>query len=592
MSQTPMMRQYEEAKAQHPGMLLLFRMGDFYELFGADAERAARLLQLTLTSRDKQIPMAGFPHHALETHLRRLLAAGERVAVCEQVEDPAEAKGLVRREVLRVVTPGTLLDEALLEPTRSNRLAAAWPVAARVALAWIELASGRLQVHECTAQAFADELAHLDAAELLWPDSAAPPTLSPTLSLTLRPRASFDLSTAQRLLQRHFGVQTLEGFGVRDDAPCVPAAGALLAYLHETLKGNLQHVTRLEPHRSEATLYLDQATRRGLELLRSQRDDRREGSLLGCLDRTATAMGARLLADWLVAPLVELAPIRARHDAVAELVANPALRLRLRDHLEGLPDLARLTTRISTDRANPRDLAGLGAVLARIPRLKADLQAGQSGLMGDIRDHLHEAAPLRAALTAALVDQPPLAARDGGLIRPGYSAELDELREAATSGKNWIARFQAQEIERTGIASLKIGFNRVFGYYIEVTHAQSSKVPADYQRRQTLKNAERYITPELKAYEDKVLRAEDQSKALEYELFRMLRDQAAAEAVALLATAERLATLDVLLALADLAERGRWVRPEMTTEPECLIDQGRHLVVELTLPAGVFVPND
>lgn len=592
MSLTPMMRQFEEAKAQHPGMLLLFRMGDFYELFGADAERAARLLQLTLTSRDKQIPMAGFPFHALEGHLRRLLAAGEKVAICEQVEDPAQAKGLVRREVVRVVTPGTLTDDALLEPKRANRLAAAWPSGPLVGLAWVELASGKLQTHEAAADRLAEELQHLEAAELLWPESTPPPLTDPEVCLTLRPRATFDLRRAQRDLRTHFQVQTLEGFGIRDDALAVAAAGALLGYLRETLKGSVQHLTRLEPVRDDQFMYLDPSTRRGLELTRTQRDERREGSLLNCLDRTATAMGARLLAEWLHAPLLDLDRIRARQAAVDDFVRQPAWRGHVREQLDGLPDLARLTTRISTDRASPRDLAALGMVLSRMPRLRAVLSSAKAPLLAELAGRLHEGAELRAMLAAALVDHPPLSPKEGGLIRPGYHAELDQLREIAASGKNWIARFQAQEIARTGIQSLKVGFNRVFGYYLEVTHAQAAKVPADYQRKQTLKNAERYITPELKEYEDKVLRAEDRAMALEFELFRGLRERAAAETIPLLDAAESLATLDVLLAFAELAERWRWVAPELNAEPVCDIDQGRHPVLEQSLAASAFVPND
>lgn len=592
MSLTPMMRQYEAAKAQHPDMLLLFRMGDFYELFGADAERAARLLHLTLTSRDKQIPMAGFPYHALDGHLRRLLAAGEKVAICEQVEDPATAKGLVRREVVRVVTPGTLTDEALLEPKRPNRLASAWPVGTRVGLAWVELSTGQLQVHEAAPQRLAEELARLEAAELLWPEGTPPPAGLGETCVTVRPRLDFDLLRARSALQSHFRVQTLEGLGIRDEAPAVAAAGALLAYLRETLRTDLAHLNRLVPYREDQVMFLDPATRRGLELTRTQREDRREGSLLGCLDRTSTAMGARLLAEWVQAPLLDLEQIRARHAAVAELLAQPAWRQRLRKHLESLPDLARLTTRISTDRATPRDLAALAIVLQRLPGLRADLASAQTPMLAELCRQLHQANELRDLLAAALVEQPPLSPKEGGLIRSGYHAELDELRSIAADGKNWIARFQAQEIARTGIPSLKVGFNRVFGYYLEVTHAQAAKVPPDYQRKQTLKNAERYITQELKEYEDKVLRAEDRAIALEYELFRALRERAAAEAIPLLNTAERLATLDVLLTFAELADRWQWICPEMTTEPVLEIEQGRHPVLEQSLPASAFVPND
>jgi DNA mismatch repair protein MutS len=598
MTTTPMMQQYREAKAKHPGTLLLFRMGDFYELFFEDAEVGAKALQLTLTSRDKQVPMAGFPHHALDGHLRRLLQAGFRVAICEQVEDPAEAKGLVRRDVVRVVTPGTLTDDSLLEPRRANHLAAAVLQGGLVGLAWIDPSTGLFHAVDLPLPRFLDELVRREVSELLWPEGqpaevveSVRPAL-PRLTVTTRPDWTFERTTAWQTLLRQFGVQTLQGFGFDDDQPCLRSAGAVLLYLEETLKAGLVHVTRLRPFRPEEALALDAVTRRSLELTRTLREGRREDALLGTIDRTVTAMGARLLHDWLLAPLTEPVRINGRLDAVGELKEQHAFRRDLREELGHVQDLQRLTTRAGTGRASPRDLAAVAATLCRLPAIKALVTGRRSALLGELEGQLELCPDLRKAITEALVDAPPLSPRDGGLIRPGYNAELDELRDVSRGGKEWIARFQAAEIARTGINSLKVGFNRVFGYYIEITHAHASRVPPDYQRRQTLKNAERYVTPELKTYEDKVLRAEDRAKELEYDLFVQLRDRVAAEARRLLQTAEVLAQLDVLSALADLADARGYCRPEICTEPVLEITEGRHPVLDVLLPAGTFVPND
>jgi DNA mismatch repair protein MutS len=595
---TPMMQQYQQAKRQHPDTLLLFRMGDFYELFHDDAVAASRLLGLTLTSRDKQVPMAGFPHHALEPQLKKLIEAGQRVAICEQVEDPAEAKGLVKREVIRVVSAGTLTEDALLDPRKANHLAAVVLEGSKAGLAWVELSTGQFQAFDLPALRIADELTRLDVAELLWPEAQPQLLLErlrvalPRFSLTLRPDWHYKSDSSRDALQEHFGVRTLEGFGFDDEALCLAAAGALLRYLKDMVKSSLAHLNRLTPYHAEERLLLDAATRRGLELTRTQREDRRDGSLLSSLDRTITSMGARLLQQWLFSPLLAVEPINARLDAVAELKEQAALRRDLRDGLRELPDLARLTTRASTGRATPRDLAAIGLALGLVPILKDALGMARATLLVQLADRLAPCPDLRGALARALVQSPPQSPKDGGVIRPGFHAELDHLRDTARGGKEWIAQFQAAEIERTGINSLKVGFNQVFGYYIEVTHTHAAKVPADYQRKQTLKNAERYITPELKHYEDQVLRAEERSRQLEYELFLQLRDQAAAQAGDLLQTADALAALDVLLALAETAECGNYCRPVVTDELETHLVAARHPVLEQALPAGTFVPND
>jgi DNA mismatch repair protein MutS len=595
---TPMMKQYQEAKARHPDMLLLFRMGDFYELFFDDAETAARLLQITLTSRDKQVPMAGFPYHQLEAYLRRLLELGQRVAICEQIEDPALASGLVKRDVVRVVTPGTLTEDALLDPRSANHLAAVCLKGDDAGLAWVELSTGSFHAFDLPFQRVPEELGRLEVAECLWPDNQPAALLEPLkatlpqLGVTIRPDWNFEPRATHEALRRHFGVSTMEGFGFHDDQLCLRAAGAVLEYLQETLRASLAHLGRLQPYRTSEVLILDTVTRRSLELTRTLREGKREGTLLAAVDRTVTAMGARLLNDWLLAPLTDRGRIEARLDAVAEMKGQHAFRKELREALNQAPDVARLTTRASTGRASPRDLAAVASALRLLPSIKALITARKAPLLNDLETQLELCPDLRTSLEAALDETPPSSAKEGGIIRPGYHAELDRLRDTSRGGKEWIARFQAQESERTGIPSLKVGFNKVFGYYIEITHTHAQKIPGDYQRKQTLKNAERYITPELKTYEDQVLRAEEKSRELEYELFVQLRDQVATQARRLLQTAEVLAQLDVLAGLAELADIQNYCRPQLSDEPGLAMVQSRHPVLEQWLPAGVFVPND
>jgi DNA mismatch repair protein MutS len=595
---TPMMQQYREAKARHPGMLLFFRNGDFYELFEDDAELGSRLLGITLTKRDKEIPMAGVPHHALDRYLAKLLQAGHRVAICEQVEDAAQAKGLIRREVTRVVTPGTLTEDNLLDPRRSNHLAAVWPRGEEAGLAWVELSTGQFQAADVPWSRLADELGRLAPAECLIAEGG-PAQLAerlreaaPTTALTDRPGWTFDPATARATLFRHFGVNTLGGFGFDDDQPCLVAAGSLLLYVQETLKASLGHLSRLRPYRQNRFLFLDEVTRRSLELTRTLRDGERPGSLLSVLDRSVTPMGARLLQEWVVAPLAERPAIEARLDAVEELARENGLRAELRAALEEAFDLQRLTSRISTGRASPRDLAGVRDTLRLLPRVKAKVTARRARLLNDLESRLELCPDLRELLDGALVDQPPVNAREGELIRPGYDAELDELHAITRDGKEWMARFQAQEITRTGIPSLKVAYTQNVGYYIEITHTHAAKVPPEYRRKRTLKNAERYETPELKAYEEKVMSAQEKIYQREYDLFLMLRDRVAAQTGRLLQTAEVLATLDVLASLAELAMSREYCRPALCDEPVLEVIDGRHPVLDQTLPPGTFVPND
>ena len=598
---TPMMAQYRALKARDPDALLLFRMGDFYEMFGEDAERGSALLGLTLTTRDKganAVPMAGFPHPALESYLAKLVQAGQRAAVCEQVEDPKLAKGLVKREIVRIVTPGTLTDEALLDPRAANFLAAVVEASGKLGMAWVELSTGRFLLSGVGRTELADEVARLNPAETLISETQldAPWMRAlrghPGLSITSRPSWDFQAEQARTTLFEHFQTATLGGFGVDDHAPEVQAAGALVAYLRETQRTSIGHITRLIPYRRDETLALDEMTRRSLELTRTLRDGKREGSLLAVIDRTVTPMGARMLADWLTSPLTRPDAIDARHEAVAELTADSSLRSDLRNALTHAYDLERLAARVGTGRATPRDLVALARTLALLPRVKARLAARKSKRLAELETGLELCPEVRAAIEVALVEDPPLALKEGGLIRPGYHAGLDELREISRGGKTWIARYQAEEVRRTGINNLKIGFNKVAGYYIEVLNSQAAKVPPEYTRRATIRNAERYITPELKEYEDKVLRAEDRACELEYELFLALRDRVAAEAPRLIQAGAVLAQVDVLSALAELAVRHGYVRPEMVPEPRLEIDSGRHPVLDAMMPAGEFVPND
>jgi DNA mismatch repair protein MutS len=595
---TPMMQQYQEAKRAAGDALLLFRMGDFYEMFFDDAKRAAQILNLALTSRDKgadPVPMAGFPHHQLESYLGKLINAGLRAAVCDQVEDPKLAKGLVRREVTRVVSPGTLTDEALLDPRQSNYLAAAAP-GDPVGVSWVDLSTGRFFAAAFAPHQLADQLARIAPAECLVPEDADPlPNRQERMMLTRRPAWAFARQSAAEALAKHFGTASLEGFGFNEngaDAQAIRAAGAILDYLAETQKSSLAHLERLVPYRTGSTLEIDHASRRSLEIVRTLREGQREGSLLAVLDRAVTPMGSRLMAEWVAGPLTELEAIEARHDAVEELIAEPALAAELRESLRRVYDVERLLARVTTGRASPRDLSFVGRTLRMMPALKARLTARRSALLCQCEAEIDLCPELRAKLDAGLADDCPLSPRDGGFIREGFNAQLDSLRELARGGKEWIARYQAQEIERTGISTLKVGFNKVFGYYIEVTNTHRERIPPEYIRKQTVKNAERYITPELKEYEEKVLTADERSKQLEYDLYLELRQAVEANRPRLQGTAAALAQIDVLVALAELARERNYCRPKMVAEPVLNIQDGRHPVLDVTEPDGTFVAND
>ena len=602
---TPMMKQYHEAKAACGDALLLFRMGDFYELFLDDAKNAARVLGLTLTSRDKDsdnpTAMAGFPYHQLDNYLCKLIQAGFRAAVCEQVEDPKQAKGLVKREITRVVSAGTLTDEGLLDPREANYVAAVLVQPggknedAVAGIAWAELSSGRFCAGTFPVARIEDELARIGPAEVLYRDddaSFSPDTTAPW-SWTTRPTWSFAKDAGHETLCKQFAVGSLEGFGFRDDdVAAVRAAAGVLSYLQETQPGGLEHFRAISAHHRSGVMEIDASTRRSLEITQTLRTASREGSLVDVIDMTCTAAGSRLLADWIAAPLIEIPRIEARHDVVTEFVNDNMLRHNLRTLLKKTFDVTRLLARVATGRTGPRDLQQIERTLKGLPEIKQMLAERAPKRLRHLESHLHLCPELAERLHAALADECPLNASDGHFVRQGYDSDLDALRELAAGGKQWILNYQQQQMEQTGIPNLKVGFNKVFGYYLEVTNAHKEKVPEGFIRKQTLKNCERYITADLKEYEEKVLAADDKADQREQEIFVQLRELARSYLKTLQEIAEAMAELDVLCALAELAAQRSWVRPQMTDDSVLTIQAGRHPVLDITMPQGEFVPND
>jgi len=612
---SPMMRQFEAAKERCPEALVLFRMGDFYELFGTDAREAADLLDLTLTSRDKAaiergeegLPMAGFPHHQLDNQLVKLVAAGRRVAICEQIDDPKTTKGLLRREVTRIVTPGIAADETLLDPARSNWLLSVVPWA-RVSrehdeivagLAWIDVAAGRFTAAVVPLADVPEHLLRLEPAECVCAEKDRDlvanlvRTSGRSCAVTARPDWWFEAAAADAALARALDGRRLEGLGFDPavDRAGLAAAGGIVAYLDENEPTAIARIDTLAAWRPGARMEIDEASRRGLELVRSVATGRRDGSLAGVLDRTKSAMGARLVGEWLTAPLVEREAIDERLDAVAALVAAPALAARLAETLTGVGDLERLIGRVVSGRAGPRDLERIGQATAILPEVIGIL-AGATGLLGALRDALDPCTDIAGRVQAALREGCPVFARDGGFIRPGFDGTLDELVELASGGKAWITEYQAAQIERTGIGSLKVGYNRVFGFFLEVSRTHADKVPADYVRKQTVKNAERYTTAELDERQRQVLGAEEEALRREILLLDELRGFVAGARGRLDRVATILATLDVLVAFATVARARGWVRPEITTDGVLEVEAGRHPVLEELLPAGTLVAND
>ena len=624
------MQQFEAAKARCPGALILFRMGDFYELFGEDAKRAATLLDLTLTSREKgpnALPMAGFPHHQLDPQLAKLVAAGEHVAICEQIDDPKTTKGLLRREVTRIVTPGIASDESLLQPDSPNHLVALIPELRlkqasvekalhenqlRVGVAWIDVSVGRFQASVLQLEELKDYLLRVDASEILCGEqdrAFVEKVLAESgiqTVLTARPDWWFESKQAETKVTTALCSLRLDGLGFNlpEEELAISAAGGILAYLEENEPAVIGRIKTLAAWRPGVRMEIDEATRRSLELIRgsSPSGHRRDGSLAGVFGKTQSAMGSRLLVEWLSAPLVEKAEIEDRLDAVAVLVHHTEGVAELIATLQGVGDIERLVGRVISGRAGPRDierigqatkiLPGLITLLERAGALIAPDAPNGSTLLTSFGENIDPCEDLTVRIAKTLRDECPTFVRDGGFIRPGFDERYDQFVELATGGKSWIAKYQASESERTGIPKLKVGFNRVFGFFLEVSRGYSDKVPPEYVRKQTVKNAERYTTPELDERQRQVLGAEEEAVRREGELFEDLRNFVALHRQRLDCVAEQVATIDVLLTFADIARSHRWVRADISDDSILAIDQGRHPVLEQLLPAGTLVPND
>jgi len=591
---TPVMQQYLRIKAEHPDVLLFYRMGDFYELFFDDARRAAKLLDIALTARGQSagqpIPMAGVPFHSVDTYLSRLVRKGESVAICEQMGDPGKAKGPVERQVVRVVTPGTVTDEALLEDRRDTLLASVLRDGSRFGLAWLDLAGGRFSVLEGEGDdTLMSEIERLRPAEVLLSEDQERATPRLAGVPRLRPPWHFDLSSSTRLLATQFGTRDLAGFGGGDRPLAVRAAGALLQYVRDTQKSSLPHIRGLTVQTRDEALILDPATRRNLELDQSL-SGRPECTLAGVLDHTATAMGGRELRRWLQRPLLDATTRLRRYHAIETLVAS-IRTVDLHGLLREVGDVERILARIALRSARPRDLVQLRAALALLPGVQALLEDIDTPLVDELRPQIGVHHATVELLRRAVAEQPAHFLREGGVIAAGYDAELDELREISTHTDQFLLDLERRERERSGIQNLKLGFNRIQGFYIEVSRAQAERVPADYVRRQTVKSAERFVTPELKSFEDKVLSARERSLARERQLYEDLLSALIAELGALQATSAALATFDVLANLAERAVTLRWSKPELTEEPLLHIVAGRHPVVE-GFSTQPFVPND
>jgi len=602
------MKQFHQFKQKYPDCILFFRMGDFYETFYEDAKLCSKVLGLTLTSRNKgdnPIPLAGVPYHAVEGYLKKMLEAGYKVAVCEQVEDPRIAKGVVKRDIVRIVTPGTLTDDILLDAKKDNFLCAI-SLGARnqTAISWVDISTGHFFAQQLPEGKLLDELLRLSPAECLLADRrgelfeaetkklARDITQLTKASLTERPSWYFDPYQARQRLLKHFGTATLEGFGISDnDDGLIPPAGAIIEYLNETQKTALSHIRNLKKIERQNYLQIDPASLRSLEILQTIRTESKKGTLLDCLDETLTGMGGRMIRGWLCMPLCDLGAIELHQDAIEELKNADADLSDIRKLLSNVSDTERIAARISTFRATPRDLLALAATLRQIPKLRQILQQFHADLLIRMAGQCDSMDELADLLEAAIEPECPSHLRDGGVIKTGFNQELDALRSISRDGQSWLKNYQKEQVRRTGIGNLRIGYNQVFGYYIEVSRSAADKVPADYVRKQTIKNAERYITEELKKYETQILGAEEKALELEQQIFEDLRGQAAQYVSRMQALAETTAQCDCLAALAYLAKRRNYIRPKVTNGGELIIHDGKHPVLGEIL-GSQFVPND
>ena len=601
---TPMMRHYLDTKEQYKDCILFYRLGDFYEMFFDDAVTVSRELELTLTGKDcgqeERAPMCGVPYHAAETYLNRLVAKGYKVAICEQVEDPKLAKGMVKREVVRVVTPGTNLNTQALDETKNNYIMCIVYLADRYGVSLADVSTGEYFLTEVSsAKKMEDEIIKFSPAEIICNEPLLMSgtdldALKDRLGISVFPldAAYFDDEQCRRALMEHFQVASMEALGLGDYTLGVLAAGALMRYLLDTQKNSLSQMTRLVPYSTGKYMVLDSSTRRNLELTETLREKQKRGSLLWVLDKTKTAMGARMLRTYIEQPLLEKETIEARLDVIEELNNNAIMREEIREYLNPVYDLERLVSRITYQSANPRDLVAFKSSLSMLPAIKYLLKDSSCDELKTVEEELDALEDVHALISKAIVDEPPMIVREGGIIKEGYNEEVDKLRQAKTEGKNWLAQLEEQERERTGIKNLRIKYNKVFGYYLEVTNSYKDLVPDDYMRKQTLTNAERYITPKLKELEDMILGAEDKLFSLEYDLFADVRDQIGREVLRIQKTARAIARLDVYASLSLVAERENYVRPSINEKGLIDIRGGRHPVVEKMISNDMFIAND
>lgn len=600
--QTPLMAQYYEVKKQYPGTVLLFRVGDFYETFAEDAVLVSKELGITLTARNNggdKTPLAGFPYHSLDTYLPKLVKKGYKVAICEQTENPEEAKKagrkIVDREVTQITTPGVTLSEKLLEHKKNNYIISIFWTNDKIGVAFSDISTGEFALSEVNERELNSLMAALQPAEVLVPvkmKNKLPHEIS-SYNITKIEDWVYEGDYGYKILTEHFKTHSLKGFGVEQLKIAQTAAGSLLHYMQETQKAFLRHLRRLYAYESSEYMSLDAATKRNLELTSSMQMGGTEGTLFSIVDDTQTAMGGRLLRRWLMRPLKRLKLIQKRLDGVEVLFKNHDIRRNLRDELEHIGDLERLISKICMGRANGRDVAQVKMSLAQLPKVKSQIASSENEMLKDISGRLKIMIDLQERIQTTLVDEPPASLRDGGIIRAGFNEELDELRDIAKNGKTYIAKIKDKLIAETGITSLKISYNKVFGYYIEITNSHKDRVPDTFIRKQTLVNAERYITPELKEVEEKVLSAEDKSKMLEFELFETLRMYVAEFADEIQQIAFALAEIDVIQSFAEVAFKNNYAKPEVRDSDELIIKKGRHPVVESSLPMGEpFIPND
>ena len=601
---TPMMKVYCETKEKYKDCILFYRLGDFYEMFFEDALIASKELEITLTGKDcgleERAPMCGVPFHAVDGYLNKLVSKGYKVAICEQLEDPKQAKGLVKRDVIRVVTPGTNLDAQALDESRNNYLMCIVCMEDRYGLSVADISTGEYLVTELDGEKkLLDEINKFSPSEIIcnhsfYVSGVDIEDMKERLHISVFSLDSwyFDDALCARNLMEHFHVSSLSGLGLDAYSCGIIAAGALLQYLIETQKTSIANLTALTPYSISKYMVLDSSTRRNLELCETLREKNKRGSLLWVLDKTKTAMGARLLRRYLEQPLIEKEEIMQRLDAVEELKDNAITREELREYLNPVYDLERLISRISYQTANPRDLVAFKTSLSMLPHIKYIMKSLQSPLLVQLQEEMDELADLFALVDTAIVDEPPISIRDGGFIKEGYNEEVDRLRHAKTEGKSWLAKLEAEEREKTGIKTMKVKYNKVFGYYLEVTNSYKDMVPDYYTRKQTLTNAERYITPELKELEETILGSEDKLTALEYDLYVEVRGKIADEILRIQKTAHAIAGVDVFASLALVAERGNYVKPSINEKGVLDIKNGRHPVVEKMIPNDMFIAND